>query len=161
MKRFMVVFLLLACTVAFSQKKKQAGANPANPWIGNFKLDLAQSKTAGQAPQQELVAVSAADKNAVKYTIQGKDAQGNSYTVNYEGKPGTASPQMAEGKKIADITYQMPSSHEFTSQGKGTDGSTSTGTITLAKDNKTITVREHSKDPKGAEQDQTMVYVRQ
>ena len=161
MKRFMVVFLLLTCTVAFSQQKKQAGANQANPWIGNFKLDVAQSKTAGQPPQQEMVAVSAADKNAVKYTIQGKDAQGNSYTVNYDGKPGTASPQMAEGNKIADITYQMPSSHEFTSQGKGTDGSTSTGTITLAKDNKTITVREHSKDPKGAEHDSTMVYVRQ
>ena len=54
--------------------------------------------------------------------------------MNYEGKPGTASPQMAEGKKIADITYQMPSSHQFTSQGNGTDGSTSTGTVTLAKD---------------------------
>lgn len=161
MKRFMVLFLLLTCTVAFSQKKKQAGSNPANPWVGNFKLDVAQSKIPGQPPQQEMVAVSAADKNAVKYTIQGKDAQGNSYTVNYEGKPGTASPQMAEGKKIADITYQMPSSHQFTSKGQGVDGSSSTGTVTLAKDGKTITVREHSKDAKSAEQDQTMVYVRQ
>jgi uncharacterized FAD-dependent dehydrogenase len=161
-KRFLVLFVLLSCTVAFSQKKKQAGAGAnANPWIGNFKLDIAQSKISGQPPQQETVAVSAADKESVKYTIQGKDAQGNSYTTNYSGKVGKASPQMAEGKKIADITYQMPSSHQFTSQGHGTDGSTSTGTITLAKDNKTITVREHSKDPKGAEQDQTMVYVRQ
>ena len=161
MKRFMVLFLLLSCTVALSQKKKPAGANPANPWIGNFKLDVAQSQLAGQPPQQEIVAVSAADKNAVKYTIQGKDAQGNSYTLNYDGKPGSASPQMAEGKEIAQITYQMPSSHEFTSQGHGADGSISTGTITLAKDNKTITVREHNKDAKGAEQDTTSVYVRQ
>jgi hypothetical protein len=161
MKRFMVLFLLLSCTVALSQKKKPAGANLANPWIGNFKLDVAQSKLAGQPPQQEIVAVSAADKNAVKYTIQGKDAQGNSYTLNYDGKPGSASPQMAEGKEIAQITYQMPSSHEFTSQGHGADGSISTGTITLAKDNKTITVREHNKDAKGAELDTTSVYVRQ
>jgi hypothetical protein len=161
-KRFMVLFLLLSCTVAFSQKKKPAGAgtNP-NPWIGNFKLDIAQSKIAGQRPQEETVAVSAASKTSVKYTIQGKDAQGNSYTMNYAGNLGVAAPQMAEGKKIADITYQMPSSHQFTSQGHGTDGSTSTGTITLAKDNKTITVQEHSKDPKGAEHDSTMVYVRQ
>jgi hypothetical protein len=43
----------------------------------------------------------------------------------------------------------MPSSHQFTSQGRGTDGSTST--VTLAKDGKTITVREHSKDRKGTE----------
>ena len=161
MKRFMVLFLLLSCTVALSQKKKPAGANPANPWIGNFKLDVAQSQLAGQPPQQEIVAVSAADKNAVKYTIQGKDAQGNSYTLNYDGKPGSASPQMAEGKEIAQITYQMPSSHEFTSQGHGADGSISTGTITLAKDNKTITVREYNKDAKGAELDTTSVYVRQ
>jgi hypothetical protein len=162
-KRFMVLFLLLSCTVAFSQKKKQAGANAtsSNPWIGNFKLDIAQSKISGQAPKEETVAVSAANKSSVKYTISGKDAQGESYTMNYEGKPGTPAPQMAEGKKIADITYQMPSSHQFTSQGRGADGSTSTGTITLAKDNKTITVQEHSKDPKGAEHDSTMVYVRQ
>jgi hypothetical protein len=159
-KRFLVLFLLLSCTVAFSQKKKQAGANP-NPWIGNFKLDLAQSKISGQPPKEETVAVSAASKDSIKYTISGKDAQGESYTMNYDGKPGTASPQMAEGKKIADITYQMPSSHQFTSQGHGTDGSTSTGTITLAKANNTITVQEHSKDAKGAEHDMTMVYVRQ
>jgi hypothetical protein len=161
-KRFLVLFLLLTCTVAFSQKKKQAGAgaNP-NPWIGNFKLDLAQSKISGQPPKEETVAVSAASKDSIKYTISGKDAQGESYTMNYDGKPGTASPQMAEGKKIADITYQMPSSHQFTSQGHGTDGSTSTGTITLAKANNTITVQEHSKDAKGAEHDMTMVYVRQ
>ena len=81
--------------------------------------------------------------------------------MNFDGKVGTASPQMAEGKEIAQITYQMPSSHQFTSQGRGADGSTSTGTVTLAKDGKTITVREHNKDPKGAEQDQTMVYVKQ
>src|SRR5258707_8687997 len=163
----MVLFLLLTSTVAFSQKKKQAGTDPTDPknpmnhWVGTYKLDVAQSKMSGQAPQEETVAVSSASKDSVKYTIQGKDAQGNSYTMNYEGKVGTAAPQMAEGKEIAQITYQMPSPNQFTSQGRGSDGSTSTGTITLAKDNKTITVREHSKDPKGTEHDQTMVYVRQ
>ncbi len=160
MKRFLVLFLLLTCAVAFSQKKKQT-AGPTDHWTGTYKLDVAQSKISGQPPQEETVAVTAASKDSVKYTIQGKDAQGNSYTMNYEGKVGTASPQMAEGKEIAQITYQMPSSRQFTSQGRGSDGSSSTGTITLAKDNKTITVQEHNKDPKGAERDQTMVYVKQ
>jgi len=105
--------------------------------------------------------MSSATKESVKYTISGKDPQGDSYTMNYAGKPGTAAPQMAEGREIAQITYQMPSSHQFTSQGLGTDGSTSTGTVTLSNDNKTITVREHTKDAKGAERDQTMVYVKQ
>jgi len=146
-----------------SQKKRQSTdpKDSANHWTGTYKLDPAQSKISGQAPAQETVVVTYATKDSVKYTIQGKDAQGNSYTMNYEGKVGTASPQMAEGKEIAQITYQMPSSHQFTSQGRGSDGSSSTGTVTLSKDSKTITVQEHSKDPKGAEQDQTMVYVRQ
>jgi heme-binding NEAT domain protein len=158
-KRFMVLFLLLSCTVAFAQKKATTSAK--DPWIGNYKLDVAQSKIAGQPPREETVAVSAANKDSIKYTISGKDSQGESYTMNYEGKPGTPAPQMAEGKEIAQITYQMPSSHQLTSEGRGADGSTSTGTVTLSPDNKTITVREHSKDPKGAEHDSTMVYVRQ
>ncbi len=158
MKRFLVLFLLLSCTVAFSQKKKQAGADP---WVGTYKLDVGQSKISGQPPQQETVTVTSATRDFVKYTISGKDSQGNSYTMNFEGKVGTASPQMAEGKEIAQITYQMPSSHQFTSQGRGTDGSSSTGTVTLSKDNKTITVQEHNKDAQGADHDMTMVYVRQ
>jgi len=157
-KRFLVLFLLLSCAVAFSQKKKQASTDP---WAGTFKLDVSQSKISGSAPQEETVTVTSASKASIKYTISGKDPQGNSYTMNYEGKAGAASPQMAEGKEIAQITYQMPSSHQFTSQGRGTDGSSSTGTVTLSKDNKTITVHEHNKDAQGAQHDQTMVYVRQ
>jgi hypothetical protein len=157
-KRFMVLFLLLSCTVAFAQKKKQAAKDP---WIGNYKLDVAQSKISGQPPQQETVALSAVSKDSIKYTISGKDAQGESYTMNFDGKVGTAAPEMAEGKEIAQITFQMPSSHQLTQQARGTNGSTITGTVTLSPDNKTITVREHIKDSKGAEHDETSVYVRQ
>ena len=158
MKRFMVLFLLLSCTVAFAQKKKQAAKDP---WIGNYKLDVAQSKISGQPPQQETVALSAVSKDSIKYTISGKDAQGESYTMNFDGKVGTAAPEMAEGKEIAQITFQMPSSHQLTQQARGTNGSTIIGTVTLSPDNKTITVREHIKDSKGAEHDETSVYVRQ
>jgi hypothetical protein len=66
-----------------------------------------------------------------------------------------------DGKEVAQVTYQMPSSHEFTSESKGTDGSSGTGRISLSRDGKTITVREHSKDAKGASHEQTMIYVRQ
>jgi len=119
-----------------------------------------RNQKSAQRASEETVTVTSASKESIKYTIAGKDPQGNSYTMNYEGKAGAASPQMAEGKEIAQITYQMPSSHQFTSQGRGTDGSSSTGTVTLSKDNKTITVHEHNKDAQGAEHDQTMVYVR-
>jgi hypothetical protein len=66
-----------------------------------------------------------------------------------------------DGKEVAQITYQMPSSHEFTSELKGSDGSSGTARISLSRDGKTITVREHSKDAKGAAHEQTTVYVRQ
>ena len=41
MKQFLVLILLLSCTAAYSQTKKQAGADP---WAGNWKLDTAKSK---------------------------------------------------------------------------------------------------------------------
>lgn len=156
MKQYLVLFLLLSCTFAFSQKQKQAGADP---WAGTYKLDTAKSKFHGPAPKEETVVVDAATKDSVKYTIKGKDAQGNPYTLSYDGKVGTASPQSMDGKEVAQVTYQMPSPHEFTSESHGSEGS-GTGKVTLSRDNKTITVHEHMKSAQG-EYDETAVYVRQ
>jgi hypothetical protein len=158
MKRFLVAVLFFSCAIAFSQKKTHADTNP---WSGTFKLDVSKSTISGPVPQEETVTITSATKDSIKYTIAGKDAQGNSYTMTYEGAVGTPQPQMMEGKEIAKITYQMPSSHELTSDARGSDGSTGTGTITLSKNNKTITVQEHAKDPQGTERDITMVYLRQ
>jgi hypothetical protein len=157
MKHGLLLILLLSCTVAFSQAKKQAGADP---WAGNWKLDTAKSKLQPPAPKEETVAVDAIGKDSIKYTIKGTDAEGKAYTVSYDGKAGTASPELIDGKEAGQMTYQMPSSHELTAESKGSDGSSGTATITLSKDNKTVTVKEHRKDAQG-EHDQTMVYVRQ
>lgn len=156
MKQYLVLFLLLSCTVAFSQKQKQAGADP---WAGTYKLDTAKSKFHGAAPKEETVVVDSATKDSVKYTIKGTDAQGNAYTISYDGKVGSASPASMDGKEVSQITYHMPSAHEFTTESHGSDGS-GTGKITLSRDNKTITVHEHMKGAQG-EYDQTTVYVRQ
>lgn len=157
MKTFVLLFLLLTCSAAFTQKK--AAVN--DPWAGTFKLDPGKSKFSGPSPQEETISVAAARKDSIQYTVAGKDANGNSYTIDYKGKADTESTEMMEGKPIAQITYHMPSSHEFTSEGRGVDGSTSTGAVTLSKDGKTITVHQHNKTAQGAEQDQTFVYVRQ
>jgi hypothetical protein len=158
MKQCVVLLLLLACAVAYGQTKKQTGGDP---WKGTYRLDTSKSNFSGPAPKEELVTVDSATKDAVKYTIKGKDAQGNSYTLNYDGKVGKASPQMLEGKEVAQVTYQMPSSHEFTSEARGGDGTASNGKVSLSKDNKTITVQEHIKDAQGGTHEQTAVYVRQ
>ena len=157
MKQFLVLILLLSCTAAYSQTKKQAGADP---WAGNWKLDTAKSKIQGPAPKEETVTVDAVSKDSIKYTIKGTDAEGKAYTVSYDGKVGTAAPEMVDGKETGQMTYQMPSSHELTAESRGADGSSGTAKVTLSKDNKTVTVQEHRKDAKG-ERDQTMVYVRQ
>ena len=157
MKHCLALILLLSCTVAYSQAKKESGADP---WAGNWKLDAAKSKLQGPAPKEENVTVDSVNKDSIKYTIKGTDAEGKSYTVSYDGKAGTPSPEMVDGKETGKVTYQMPSSHELTSQSSGNDGSSGTAKISLSKDNKTVTVQEHRKDAKG-EHDQTAIYVRQ
>lgn len=158
MKHFLVLLLLLNAAFAFSQTKKHSSGDP---WAGTYKLDTAKSKFSGPAPKEETVTVDAASKDSVKYTIKGTDSDNKPYTVSYDGRIGTPSAQTMDGKDVAQITYQMPSSHQFTSEAKGRDGSSSNGTIILSRDNKTITVREHSKDANGAAREQTAVYTRQ
>ena len=158
MKQGLLLLLLLSCTVAFSQAKKQAGADP---WAGNWKLDTAKSKIHGPAPKEETVTVDAVSKDSIKYTIKGTGADGKAYTVSFDGKAGAASPELVDGKENAQLTYQMPSSHELTSESKGNDGSSSTAKITLSKDNKMVTVHEQGKNAKGEQHEQTMVYARQ
>jgi hypothetical protein len=156
-KRFLLLILLLACTSAFSQAKKTTGADP---WAGTWKMDIAKSKLHPPAPKEESVTVDSVTKESIKYTVKGTDAEGKAYTVTFDGKPGTASPQLVDGKEVAQITYQMPSPHELAGVSHGSDGSTGTIKITLSQDAKTATLHEHHKDAKG-EYDETAVYVRQ
>ncbi len=101
MKKRLFLFLLLGCSVAFSQAKKTAAADP---WAGTYKLDTAKSKFHGPAPKEETCTVDAATKTSVKYTLKGTDAEGKAYTVSYDGKPGTPAPVMVDGKETAKLT---------------------------------------------------------
>jgi hypothetical protein len=157
MKRYMILLLLLGATAAYCQAKKSTG----DPWKGTYKLDTSKSKFAGPPPKDEMVTVESATKSSVKYTIKGTDAKGSAYAVSFDGKVGAASPQVVNGNAVAQVTYQMPSSHEFTSEIKSQDGTSSTGKVTLSKDGKTITVDEQVKDASGAAHEQTLVYVKQ
>lgn len=157
MKRFVLLLLAFACAVAFSQKK--AATN--DPWVGTFKLDPAKSRASSPLPKEETVTVASATKDSIKYTIAGTDANSSSYSVTFDGKADTPSQQMMNDHAVATIAYHMPSPRQFTSSGQAADGSTTTGTITLSKDGKTITVHEKTKNAQGAEQESTMVYVRQ
>ena len=151
-----ILFLLLGCSLAFSQAKKTA----ADPWAGTYKLDIAKSKLQPPAPKEETVTVDAATKDSVKYTITNTDAEGKSHTITYDGKPGTPSTATMDGQEGAKITYHWVSARRFTGEEHTPDGSTITTKVDLSQDHKTITVHVHSKSAKGVS-DQTFVYVRQ
>jgi len=156
MKPLVALCLLLSCALAFSQKKASA-----DPWAGTFKLDLSKSKFSGPAPKEETVTVASATKDSIKYTIAGTDANGNAYNLSFDGKADAPSQEMMGGQAAGTITYHMKSPREFTSEGQGADGTTSTGTVTLSKDGKTVITHLKNKTAQGAEQENTIVYVRQ
>jgi hypothetical protein len=157
MKQCLLLFLLVSCTVAYSQNRRQPAPDP---WAGTWKLDLTKSKLHPPAPKEETVTVDSITTKLIKYTIKGTDAQGKDYTVTYSGKPGAASPEMVDGKEMSKVTYHLPAPHELNAVSRGSDGSTSNIKIILSKDAKTTTLHEHRKDAKGVH-DQTAVYVRQ
>jgi len=143
-------------TVAFGQ-------GSSDPWAGTWKFDAAKSKLHGPAPKEETVTSQAAGAGGqtVKYSIQGTAADGSAMTESYDGKAdGQAYPFIANGKEVAKISYHRDSDHQYTSHGTGADGTTTTGTVTLSKDGKTITIQEHAKGPQG-EFDEMVVYNKQ
>lgn len=135
----------------------------ADPWAGTWKFDAAKSKLHGPAPKEETVTSqgSGPGGQTIKYSIHGTAADGSAITESYDGKAdGQAYPFIANGQEVAKISYHRDSDHQYTSRGTGADGSISTGTVTLSKDGKTITIQEHVKGQQG-EFDETIVYNKQ
>jgi hypothetical protein len=148
-------------TLALAQNKDKAAKG--DPWAGTWKLDVAKSKLHGPAPKEEAVTSQGvgATGNDVKYTISGVGADGKPFSQSYDGTAdGQPHPAVANGQEVAKVSYHKDSDHQYSSHGTGADGSTTTGTVTLSKDGKTITVQEHVKGPQG-EFDQTIVYDKQ
>jgi hypothetical protein len=146
---------------AFAQKTDQA--SKADPWAGTWKLDVAKSKFHGAPPKEETVKSegAGADGSMVKYTISGNGADGQPFSQSYDGKAdGKPYPVIANGQEVGKISYHRDSDHQYTGHGTGADGSTSDSTVTLSKDGKTITVKEHVKGPQG-EFDEIAVYNKQ
>lgn len=159
MKKLAFLALALIATWAFAQKSDQA--HRTDPWAGTWKFDAAKSKLQGPAPKEETVKSSGTAGSTVKYSITGTSADGKPINESYDGKSdGQPYPFLADGKEVAKISYHRDSAHQYTSHGAGSDGSTTTGTVTLSKDGKTLTIQEHVKTSQG-EFDQTIVYTKQ
>jgi hypothetical protein len=157
-RRLALVVALLAGSMAFAQAKKAAAADP---WVGNWKLDVSKSKFHNPGPKEETLTVAAANKDAVKYSMKGTDPAGAAYTEAYEGKPdGKAYPLTRNGQEVAKISYHRNTDHNSTGNATVVDGSTFTESVTLSSDGKTITVKQHHK-AKDAEYDDVIIFAKQ
>jgi hypothetical protein len=121
----------------------------ADARVGNWKFNAAKSTfDPGPAYKSRTVKIEAAGEG-IKVAVAGVSADGKahsySYTVNYDGKdyPVTGSP-------IAD-TISYKKIDESTIEGTTKKGGqpTSTSTVVLAKDGKSMTVTIKGKDDKG------------
>ena len=158
-KRLALVVLLLGCSLAIAQGKKAAAA--ADPWAGTWKLDTSKSKFHSPGPKEETLTVDAANADAVKYSMKGTAADGSPYTEAYDGKPdGKEYPLTRNGQEMAKISYHRNSDHNSTGKGSVADGSTMTEDVTLSKDGKTITVKQHYSSKAGS-YDDVIVFTRQ
>lgn len=151
------VLVLAYNPLALAQKKPAT----ADPWAGTWKLDVAKTKLHGPAPKEETITSSGSAVGVVKYSISGTAADGTAINESYDGKAdGKPYPFLANGQKVADISYRRDSDHQYSNHGTAADGSTTAATVTLSKDGKTLTVQEHVKSSQG-EFDQTIVYNKQ
>lgn len=162
-KTLCLLALLLSCSMAFAQAAKKAPAPapaPAgpDPWVGNWKLDLAKSKFHNPAPKEETLTVDAANKTAVKYSTKGTQADGAPYTESYDGKPdGKEYSLLRNGQPVARISYHRNTDHNSTGHGGTADGATFVESVTLSNDGKTITVKQHF-TTKDGEFDEVVVF---
>ena len=157
-KRMALVVLLFSFTIAFAQDKKAA---QADPWVGQWKLDTSKSKFHNPGPKEETLIVDAANNDAIKYSMKGTAADGSPYTEAYEGKPdGKEYPLTRNGQEVVKLSYHRNSDHNSSGKGAVVDGSTFTENVTLAKDGKSITVKQHHKTKDGA-YDDVIVFTKQ
>lgn len=155
-KRLVPLCLVLVCSLAFAQDKKAA----ADPWAGQWKLDTSKSKFHDPGPKEETLTVDAASNEAIKYSMKGTAPDGSAYTEAYEGKPdGKQYSFMRNGQEIGKISYHRNSDHNSTGKAVFIDGSTMTEDVTLARDGKTITVKQHHQSKAGA-YDEVIVFTR-
>lgn len=162
MKNLVLFGLLLTGALALS-KNQAIAQGKTDPWAGSWKFDSAKSQLHAPAPKEETVTSdpTGPDGKTVKYSIHGIAADGSPINESYDGKAdGQPYPFIANGQEVAKISYHRDSAHQYSNKGTGADGSTSTGTVTLSQDGKTITIKEHVKSKTG-EFDQTVIYHKQ
>lgn len=162
MKKFTLFAVLMIGILAIAQQKADQQLK-SDPWAGTWKMDVAKSKLHGPAPKEEIVTSEGTGPKGdiVKFNITAVRADGTTVHESFDGKAdGQPYPFIADGQEVGKNSYRRVSARKFSGQDTGADGSTTSETITLSQDGKTITIKSHGKTPQG-EYDETVIYVKQ
>jgi hypothetical protein len=158
MKRIALLILALGAVTALAAQTSQS---VADPWVGTWKLDVAQSQFHTPAPREETVQIESVNQGPVRYTVSGTDAEGKPLLESFDGKSdGQPYPVSVNGLEGARMSLTRVSDHEYTGQGAMADGTPITEKISLSPDGKTITIVRQSSGSKGSASE-TAVFVRQ
>jgi hypothetical protein len=154
MKTRTILFTLLLCFVG------TAVCFAADPQLGTWKLNDANSKIGAGSPRNTTVVYEAAG-DSVKVTVDGTDAEGkplhSEWTGKYDGKdyPVTGDPN------TDTRSYKKVNDHTLAFTNKMGDKVTISGRGVVSADGKTRTVTITGTDSKGEKFTSTMVYDKQ
>jgi hypothetical protein len=154
MKTRTILFTLLLCFVG------TAVCFAADPQLGTWKLNDANSKIGAGSPRNTTVVYEAAG-DSVKVTVDGTDAEGkplhSEWTGKYDGKdyPVTGDPN------TDTRSYKKVNDHTLAFTNKKGDKVTISGRGVVSADGKTRTVTITGTDSKGEKFTSTMVYDKQ
>lgn len=159
MKSHLIIAALSLCALSLSARA--AG----DPQVGDWKLDVAQSKyVTGTPPQSAEVTVAPSGKDGVSVMVHTMNPKGEmvmfQYAAQYDGKPyprvetgpGAIPGQMVTLKRLNDRTVERVA--WLNGKAVGTE------TWTISADGKTRIVKQSGNDAQGKPIDNTLHYVR-
>lgn len=152
-----IKMILLALVVFFAGA---VAASAQNPHMGTWKLNEAKSKFPKGATKNHTVVYEAAG-DQIKVTVDGVDGAGTAihseWTGKFDGKPYALTGDPAGDMRSYRMVNRRTLSLRSTKAGK----LTTTGTITVAPNGKTRTVKASSKNAQGKWTTSTAVYDKQ
>jgi hypothetical protein len=152
-----IKMILLALVVFFASA---VVASAQNPHMGTWKLNEAKSKFPKGATKNHTVVYEAAG-DQIKVTVDGVDGSGaaihSEWTGKFDGKPYALTGDPAGDMRSYRTVNRRTLSLRSTKAGK----LTTTGTITVAPNGKTRTVKASSKNAQGKWTTSTAVYDKQ
>ena len=152
-----IKMMMLALVVFFAGA---VVASAQSPHMGTWKLNEAKSKFPKGATRNHTVVYEAAG-DQIKVTVDGVDGSGaaihSEWTGKFDGKPYALTGDPAGDMRSYRMVNRRTLSLRSTKAGK----LTTTGTITVAPNGKTRTVKASSKNAQGKRTTSTAVYDKQ